>query len=91
LIYTFSKNQNAVVFIVCEGNKFQGALDKVWKLNEVLMKEPGKVHQNAIKYNIEMVDKNTTIQSWQTAIDNQVTNNKMRFTTYFLWELQLKY
>jgi hypothetical protein len=31
-----------VVFIVCEGNEFQGALDKVWKLNEVLMKEPAK-------------------------------------------------
>jgi hypothetical protein len=71
-----------VVFIVCEGNEFQGALDKVWKLNEVLMKEPAKVHQNAINYNIEMVNKNTTIQSWQTAIDNQITKNKMQFTTY---------
>ena len=71
-----------MVFIVCEGNEFQGALDKVWKLNEVLMKEPAKVHQNAINYNIEMVNKNTTIQSWQTAIDNQITKNKMQFTTY---------
>ena len=46
------------------------------------MKEPAKVHQNAIKYNIEMVNKNTTIQSWQTAIDNQITKNNMQFTTY---------
>ena len=46
------------------------------------MKEPAKVHQNAINYNIEMVNKNTTIQSWQTAIDNQITKNKMQFTTY---------
>jgi hypothetical protein len=29
-----------------------------------------------------MVNKNTTIQSWQTAIDNQITKNKMQFTTY---------
>jgi hypothetical protein len=71
-----------VVFIVCEGNEFQGKLDKVWKLNEILMKEPVKVHQNAINYNIETMNKNTTVQSWQTAIDNQVTKNKMQFTTY---------
>jgi hypothetical protein len=31
------------------------------------MKEPVKVHQNAIEYNIETVNKNTIIQSWQTA------------------------
>ena len=41
------------------------------------------MHQNAINYNIEMVNKNTTIQSWQTAIDNQITKNKMRFTAYY--------
>ena len=58
-----------MVFIVCEGNEFQGTLDKVWKLNEILMKEPAKVHQNAINYNIETVYKNTTVQSWQTNID----------------------
>ena len=71
-----------MVFIVSEGNEFQGPLDKVWKLHEILMKEPAKVHQNAINYNIETVDKNTTVQSWQTAIDNQITKNKMQFTTY---------
>jgi hypothetical protein len=37
-----------VVFIVCEGNEFQGTLDKVWKLNEILMKEPAKVHQDRL-------------------------------------------
>jgi hypothetical protein len=84
LIYTFYKNQNTMVFIVCEGNEFEGTLDKVWKLNEVLMKEPAKVHQNTINYNVEIVNKNTTIQSWQTAanIDNQMTKNKMQFTAY---------
>lgn len=72
-----------MVFIVCERNEFQGELDKVWKLNEILMKEPAKVHQNAIDYNIEIINKNTTVQSWQTTIDNQLTNNKMmQFTTY---------
>jgi hypothetical protein len=71
-----------VVFIVCQGNEFQGTIDKVWKLNEILMKEPAKVHQNAIEYNIETVNKNTILQSWQTAIDNQITKNKMQFTTY---------
>ena len=64
-------------------NEFQGELDKVWKLNEILMKEPGKVHQNAIDYNIETVNKNTIIQSWQTTIDNQISKNKMQFTTYY--------
>jgi len=78
-----------VVFITCEGNEFQGTLDKVWKLNEILMKQPGKAH--AINYNIEMVNKNTTVQSWQTASDNLVTNNKMQFTTYYPLGLQLKY
>jgi hypothetical protein len=73
---------SSVVFIVCQGNEFQGQLDKVWKLNETLMKEPTKVHQNAIDYNIETVNKNTIIQSWQATIDNQITNNKMQFTTY---------
>ena len=71
-----------MVFIVCQGNEFQGQLDKVWKLNQILMKEPAKVHQNAIDYNIESVNKNTIIQSWQTTIDNQITTNKMQFTTY---------
>jgi hypothetical protein len=71
-----------VVFIVCQGNEFQGQLDKVWKLNETLMKEPAKVHQNAIDYSIETVNKNTIIQSWQTTIENQITKNKMQFTTY---------
>jgi hypothetical protein len=80
-----------VVFITCEGNEFQGTLDKVWKLNEILMKQPGKAHKNAINYNIEMVNKNTTVQSWQTASDNLVTNNKMQFTTYYPLGLQLKY
>ena len=56
-----------MVFIVYQGNQFQGTIDKVWKLNEILMKEPVKVHQNAIEYNIETVNKNTIIQSWQTA------------------------
>ena len=46
------------------------------------MKEPAKVHQNAIEYNIETINKNTILQSWQTAIDNQITKNKMQFTTY---------
>jgi hypothetical protein len=58
-----------VVFIVCQGNEFQGDIHKVWKLNEILMEEPAKVHQNAIDYNIETVNKNTIIQSWQTTID----------------------
>lgn len=80
-----------MVFITCEGNEFQGTLDKVWKLNEILMKQPEKVHKNAINYNIEMVNKNTTVQSWQTASDNLVTNNKMQFTTYYPLGLQLKY
>jgi hypothetical protein len=57
-------------------------LDKVWKLNEILMKEPKKVHQNVIYYNIETVNKNTIIQSWQTTIDNQISKNKMQFITY---------
>jgi hypothetical protein len=70
-----------VVFIVYQGNEFQGTIDKVWKLNEILMKEPAKVHQNAIEYNIETINKNTILQSWQTAIDNQI-KNKMQFTTY---------
>ena len=46
------------------------------------MKEPAKVHQNTIDYNIETVNKNTIIQSWQTTIDNQISKNKMQFTTY---------
>jgi len=71
-----------VVFIVCQGNEFQGTIDKVWKLNEILMKEPAKVHQNAIEYNIETINKNTILQSWQTAVNNQITKNKMQFTTY---------
>ena len=71
-----------MVFIVCQGNEFQGQLDKVWKLNEILMKEPKKVHQNVIYYNIETVNKNTIIQSWQTTIDNQISKNKMQFITY---------
>ena len=54
------------------GQEFQVTLDEVWKLKEVLMKEAAKVNQNAINYNIEMVNKNTTVQSWQTAIDNIV-------------------
>ena len=58
-----------MVFIVCGGNEFQGALDKVWKLNDILMKEPAKVHQNAINYNIETVNKNTTVQSWQATVN----------------------
>ena len=71
-----------MVFIVCQGNEFQRQLDKVWKLNEILMKEPKKVHQNVIYYNIETVNKNTIIQSWQTTIDNQISKNKMQFITY---------
>jgi hypothetical protein len=71
-----------ILEIECKGNEFQAELAKVWKLNEILMKEPAKVHRNAINYNIEMVNKNTTVQSWKTAIDNQVTKNKMQFTTY---------
>jgi hypothetical protein len=47
------------------------------------MKEPAKVHQNAIEYNIDTINKNTIIQSWQTAIDKQITKNKMQFTTYY--------
>jgi hypothetical protein len=46
------------------------------------MKEPAKVHQNAINYNIETVNKNTTVQSWQATVNNQITKNKMQFTTY---------
>jgi hypothetical protein len=71
-----------VVFIICQGDEFQGEIDKVWKLNEILMKEPEKVHKNAINYNIETVNKNTIVQSWQTNIDNQITKNKMQFATY---------
>jgi hypothetical protein len=37
-----------VVFIVCQGNGFLGEIDKVWKLNEILMKEPAEVHQNVL-------------------------------------------
>ena len=71
-----------MVFIVCQGNEFQGEIDKVWKLNEILMKDPAKVHQNAIDYNIVTVTKNTIIQSWQTTTDNHISKNKMQFTTY---------
>jgi len=31
---------SSVVFIVYQGNEFQGTIDKVWKLNQILMKEP---------------------------------------------------
>jgi hypothetical protein len=72
-----------VVFVICQGDEFQGEIDKVWKLNDILMKEPEKVHKNAINYNIETVNKNTIVQSWQTNTDNQITKNKMQFTTYF--------
>jgi uncharacterized membrane protein YjdF len=41
------------------------------------------VHKNAINYNIETVNKNTIVQSWQTNTDNQITKNKMQFTTYY--------
>ena len=32
---------------------------------------------------LNIILKNTILQSWQTAIDNQITENKMQFTTYY--------
>jgi hypothetical protein len=72
-----------MVFIVDEGSEFDAPLEKVWKLSDAHARDAAKIHPGAKNYKTESVNENVAIQSWESDLQGQTVQTKIKVTRYY--------
>jgi hypothetical protein len=67
-----------MVFIVDEGSEFDAPLEKVWKLSDAYATDAAKIHPGGKNYKTESVNENVAIQSWESDMQGQSVQTKIK-------------
>ena len=72
-----------MVFIVDEGSEFDAPLEKVWKLSDARARDAAKIHPGGKNYMTDSVNENVAIQSWESDMQGQTVQTKIKVTRYY--------
>lgn len=72
-----------MVFIEDSAGEFDAPIDKIWKLREVHLKSPEKVHPAMKNHKIEMQNDNVVTYTWDQDMKGMFAKVRVRATSFY--------